>query len=80
MAEIPLTGEVCDVPTVLLVDTFNIKVIRSSVLQQRQDTPWLPEELLVPSLIDPGFGMYHAHDRKSIILLRKPALQCLIIQ
>ena len=29
---------------------------------------------------DPGFGMYHARDRNSVIMLRKPALQRLINQ
>ena len=77
MAEIPLT-EVFDVPTMSLLDTYH-EVIRNSVLQQLQDTTWLPEDLL-PSFIDPGFGMYHARDRNSIISLRKPALQRLIIQ
>ena len=77
MAEIPLT-EVFDVPKMSLLDTYH-EVIRNSVLQQLQDTTWLPEDLL-PSLIDPGFGMYHARDRNSIISLRKPALQRLIIQ
>jgi hypothetical protein len=30
--------------------------------------------------MDPGSGMYHACSRNSIISLRKPSLQCLIIQ
>ena len=77
MAEIPLT-DVFDVPTMTLCETYHDE-IRKSVLQQLQDTTWLSEDLL-PSLVDPGFGMYHAHDRNSISLLRKPALQRLIKQ
>ena len=77
MAEIPLT-EVFDVLTMSLLDNYH-DVIRNSVLQQLQDTTWLSEDLL-PSLIDPGFGMYHARNRNSIISLRKPALQRLIIE
>jgi hypothetical protein len=77
MAEIPLM-EVFNVLTMSLLDTYH-EVIRNSVLQQLQDTTWLSEDLL-PSLIDPGFGMYHARDRNSIISLRKPALQRLIIE
>ena len=77
MAEIPLT-EVFDVLTMSLLDNYH-EVIRNSVLQQLQDTTWLSEDLL-PSLIDPGFGMYHARDRNSIISLQKPALQLLIIE
>jgi hypothetical protein len=77
MAEIPLT-EVFDVPTMSLLDNYH-DVIRDSVLQQLQDTTWLSEDLL-PSLTDPGFGMYHARDRNSTISLRKPALQRLIVQ
>jgi hypothetical protein len=77
MAEIPLT-EVFDVLTMSLRETYHDE-IRKSVLQQLQDTTWLSEDLL-QTLVDPGFGMYHARDRNSIISLRKPALQRLIIQ
>jgi hypothetical protein len=77
MAEIPLT-EVFDVPTMTLVDNFH-DVIRDSVRQQLEHTTWLSAELLT-TLTDPGFGMYHARDRNSVIMLRKPALQRLIIQ
>jgi hypothetical protein len=77
MTEIPLT-EVFDVPTMTVRKTFHDE-IRTSVPQQLQDTPWLSEYLL-PSLVDPGFGICHARDRNSIISLRKPALQRLIKQ
>ena len=77
MAEIPLT-DVFDVPTMTLCKTNHNK-IHKSVLQQLQDTTWLSEDLL-PSLVDPGFGRYHARDRNFIISLRKPALQRLIKQ
>ncbi|KAI2502408.1 hypothetical protein MHU86_12065 [Fragilaria crotonensis] len=77
MAEIPLT-EVFDVLTRTLLDNYH-DVIRDSVLQQLQDTTWLPEDL-IPSLTDSGFGMYHARDRNHVISLRKPALQRLINQ
>ncbi|KAI2495085.1 hypothetical protein MHU86_19440 [Fragilaria crotonensis] len=77
MAEIPLT-EVFDVPTMSLTGDYH-DLIRNSVLQQLEDTTWLSEDLL-PTLTDPGFGMYHARSRNSVISLRKPALQRLIIQ
>ncbi len=77
MAEIPLT-EVFDVLTKSLVDNYH-DVIRDSVRQQLEHTTWLSADLL-PTLTDPGFGMYHARDRNSVIMLRKPALQRLIIQ
>jgi hypothetical protein len=77
MAEIPLT-EVFDVPNKTLVDNHH-DVIRDSVRQQLEHTTWLSADLL-PTLTDPGFGMYHARDRNSVIMLRKPALQRLIIQ
>ena len=77
MAEIPLT-EVFNVLTMSLVDNYH-DVIRETVLQQLEDTTWLSDDLL-PTLTDLGFGMYHARDRKSIISLRMPALQRLIIQ
>lgn len=77
MAEIPLT-EVFDIPTMSLLATYHA-TITNSVLQQLQDTPWLSEDL-VSSLTDPGFGMYHVRSRNSVISLRKPALQRLIIQ
>ena len=77
MAEIPLM-EVFNVLTMTLVDNYH-DVIRETVLQQLEDTTWLSDDLL-STLTDPGFGMYHARDRKSIISLRKPALQRLIIQ
>jgi hypothetical protein len=77
MAEIPLT-EVFDVPTKSLVDNYH-DVIRDSVRQQLEHTTWLSADLL-PTLTDPGFGMYHARDRNSVIMLRKPALQRLINQ
>jgi hypothetical protein len=77
MAEIPLT-EVFDVLTMSLLDNYH-DVICDSVIQQLEDTTWLSNDLL-PILTDPGFGMYHARDRYSFILLRKPALQRLILQ
>ena len=77
MAEIPLT-EVFNVTTMSLLDNYH-DVIRDTVLQQLEDTTWLSEDQ-VPTLTDPGFGMYHARDRNSVISLRKPALQRLIIQ
>jgi hypothetical protein len=77
MAEIPLT-EVFDVPTKSLVDNYH-DVIRNSVQQQLEHTTWLSANLL-PTLTDPGFGMYHARDRNSVIMLQKPALQRLINQ
>jgi hypothetical protein len=77
MAEIPLT-EVFNVTTMSLLDNYH-DVIRDTVLQQLKETTWLAEDQ-VPTLTDPGFGMYHARDRNSVILLRKPALQRLIIQ
>ncbi|KAI2512048.1 hypothetical protein MHU86_2336 [Fragilaria crotonensis] len=77
MAEIPLT-EIFDVPTMSLTETYH-DTIRNCVLQQLEDTTWLSEELL-PTLTDPGFGMYHARSRNSVISLRKPALQRLIVQ
>jgi hypothetical protein len=77
MAEIPVT-EVFDVPTKSLVDNYH-DVIRDSVRQQLEHTTWLSSDLL-PTLTDPGFGMYHARDRNSVIMLRKPALQRLINQ
>ncbi len=77
MAEIPLT-EVFNVPTKLLVDNYH-DVICDSVWQQLEHTTWLSANLL-PTLTDPGFGMYHARDRNLVIMLQKPALQCLINQ
>jgi hypothetical protein len=77
MAEIPLT-EVFDVLTKTLVENYH-DVIRDSVRQQLEHTTWLSADLLT-TLTDPGFGMYHARDRNSVIMLRKPALQRLIIQ
>jgi hypothetical protein len=77
MAEIPLT-EVFDVPTKTLVDNYH-DVIRDSVWQQLEHTTWLSAKLLT-TLTDPGFGMYHARNRNSVIMLRKPAPQRLIIQ
>ncbi len=77
MGEIPLT-EVFDVPTKTLVDNYH-DGIRDSVRQQLEHTTWLSADLLT-TLTDPGFGMYHARDRNSVIMLRKPALQRLIIQ
>jgi hypothetical protein len=77
MAEIPLT-EVFDVLTKTLVDIYH-DVIRDSVRQQLEHTTWLSADLLT-TLTDPGFGMYHSRDRNSVILLRKPALQRLVIQ
>ena len=77
MAEIPLT-EVFNVITMSLFDNYH-DAIRDTVLQQLEDTTWLSEEQ-VPILTDPGFGMYHARNRNSVISLRKPALQRLIIQ
>ena len=77
MAEIPLT-EVFDVLTKTLVDIYH-DVIRDSVRQQLEHTTWLSADLLT-TFTDPGFGMYHARDRKSVIMLRKPALQRLVIQ
>jgi hypothetical protein len=77
MAEIPLT-EVFDVPTKSLVDNYH-DVILDSVWQQLEHTTWLSANLL-PTLTDPGFGMNHARDRNSVIMLRKPALQRLINQ
>jgi hypothetical protein len=76
MAEIPLT-EVFDVPTKTLVDNYH-DVIRDSVRQQLEHTTWLSAELL-STLTDPGFGMYHARNRNSVNMLRKPALQPLIL-
>ncbi|KAI2510337.1 hypothetical protein MHU86_4061 [Fragilaria crotonensis] len=77
MAEVPLT-EVFDVLTMSILDNYH-NVIRDSVIQQLEDTTWLSNDLL-PILTDPGFGMYHARDRNSVISLRKPALQRLILQ
>ncbi|KAI2502405.1 hypothetical protein MHU86_12062 [Fragilaria crotonensis] len=77
MAEIPLT-EVFDISTMTLLENYHV-AIRESVLHQLEDTTWLSEDL-VPLLTDSGFSMYHARDRNSIISLRKPALQRLIIQ
>ena len=54
-------------------------MIRDSVWQQLEHTTWLSSDLL-PTLTDPGFGMYHARDRNSVIMLQKPALQRLINQ
>ena len=67
MAEIPLT-EVFNVPTVSLTENYH-DIIRDSVLQQLEDTTWLSGDLL-PTLTDPGFGMYHDRSRNSVILLQ----------
>jgi hypothetical protein len=77
MAEIPLT-EVFNFTTMPLLDNYH-DVICNTVLQQFEDTTWLSENQ-IPTLTDPGFGMYHARDRNSINSLQKPALQRLIIQ
>ncbi|KAI2491619.1 hypothetical protein MHU86_22936 [Fragilaria crotonensis] len=58
-----------------------IATIRESVTLQLEDTPWLRRADDARRLLhDAGFGMYHARDRTSIITLRKPALQRLILQ
>jgi hypothetical protein len=66
MAEIPFT-EVFNVTTMSLLDNYH-DVIRNTVLQQLEGTTWLSEDQ-VPTLTDPGFGMYHARDRNSVISL-----------
>ena len=79
LAEIPLT-KLFDVPSSTLRDTYH-DTIRESVALQLEVTPWLRHADDARRLVhDAGFGMYHARDRTSIITLRKPALQRLILQ
>lgn len=79
LAEIPLT-ELFDIPSSTLRNTYH-DTIRESVTLQLEDTPWLCRADDARRLLhDAGFGMYHARDRTSIITLRKPALQRLILQ
>ncbi len=79
MTEIPL-AELFDAPSSTLRDTYH-DTIREAVALQLEDTPWLRRADDTRRLLhDAGFGMYHARDRTSIITLRKPALQRLILQ
>jgi hypothetical protein len=68
MTEIPLT-EVFNITTMSFLDNYH-NVICDTVLQQLEDTTWLSEDQL-PTLTDPGFGMYHARNRNSVISLIK---------
>jgi hypothetical protein len=77
IAELPL-ADLFDVDTMTLRDNYH-DLVRESVAQQLEDTTWLPADSM-SLLTDAGFGMYHARDRHTIISLRKPAFQRLIVK
>jgi hypothetical protein len=79
MGEILLT-ELFDPQSSMLRDNYH-DVIRDAINQQLEDTPWLRRADNARDILNnAGFGMYHARDCTSIISLRKPVLQRLILQ
>ncbi|KAI2496065.1 hypothetical protein MHU86_18437 [Fragilaria crotonensis] len=77
IAELPL-ADLFNVDTMTLRDNYH-DLVRESVAQQLEDTTWLPADSM-SLLTDAGFGMYHARDRHTIISLRKPAFERLIVK
>jgi hypothetical protein len=77
IAELPLT-EIYDVTSSLLKDNY-LETLRTYILQQLEDTPWLEDQSVSP-LFDAGFATYHRRANGDILSLRKPALLRLIHQ
>ncbi|KAI2500623.1 hypothetical protein MHU86_13844 [Fragilaria crotonensis] len=64
IAELPLT-EIYDVTSSLLKDNY-LETLRTYILQQLEDTPWLEDQSVSP-LFDAGFATYHRRANGDIL-------------